>query len=168
LQLVTCKVKHELGEWVVMFLYLWVIFGLFGLHQSILMAEERLDFRLQGFAIINALILSKVMLVAEGLHFARGGPETRPLVVIISKSIAFALLFIGFHVLESVLVGVFHGKTIVASIPTFGGGRLQDIIALDIIVSISLVPFFAFREVSRDLGRGRLWQLLVEPRQRID
>ena len=166
LQRITRKLRHELEEWIVMFLYLWVIFGLFALHQSILRAELHQDYHLQGFAIINALILSKVMLVGEGLQLARGRRDSHPILVILRKSIAFALLFIGFHILERIIVGVAHGKTIAASFPELAGGRLLDIIALGVIVSVCLVPFFAFREVSRELGEGRLWRLLMARRAR--
>ncbi len=37
---ITRKLKHEAQEWIVMFLYLWVIFGLFALHQSILRGKN--------------------------------------------------------------------------------------------------------------------------------
>jgi hypothetical protein len=56
-QSVVRRIKHEVEEWIVMFLYLWVIFGLFALHQSILRTEQHLDFHPQRFAILNALIL---------------------------------------------------------------------------------------------------------------
>ena len=165
---ITRKLKHEAKEWIVMFLYLWVIFGLFALHQSILRAQLHQDYHLQGFAIINALILSKVMLVGESVQLARGRPDSHPILVILMRSFAFALLLIGFHILESIIVGVAHGKTIGASFPELAGGRLLDIIALGVIVSVCLVPFFAFREVSRELGEGRLWRLLVSRRRRSD
>jgi hypothetical protein len=167
-QVIKQRLKHEAQEWIVMFLYLWVIFGLFALYQSIILAQEHQDFRLHGFAILNALILSKVMLVAEGMHLGRGGQNSRPIVVILYKSLAFALLFILFHIVESIIVGVAAGKTIVASFPEVAGGHLQGIISLGVIVSVSLAPFFAFREVSRELGEGRLLRLLMERRGRID
>jgi hypothetical protein len=162
------RVKHEVREWAVMFVYLWVLLGLFGLHQSIIMSEQHLNFRLQGFALINALILSKVMLVGEGLRFAQGRPDSRPILIILNKSLGFALLFIVFHILESLVVGITHGKSVVESFPEMAGGHLQGIIALGIIVSVSLVPFFAFRELSRVLGSGRLLRLLIEPRRADD
>jgi hypothetical protein len=167
-QRITQKLKHEAEEWIVMFLYLWVIFGLFALHESILRAEQHQNYRLQGFAIVNALILSKVMLVGEGLQLGRGRRDSHPIVVILKKSLVFALLFIGFHVLESIIVGVAHGRTIAASFPDLAGGHLLNIIALGIIVSVCLIPFFAFREVSRELGEGRLWRLLMARREQND
>jgi hypothetical protein len=167
-QRITRKLKHEFEEWMIMFLYLFVIFDLLVVHEAILSAKQHQDFKLHGFAIINALVLSKVMLVGEGLRLARGRADSRPIVVILTQSVAFALLFIGFHVLEDTIVGVAHGKPIAASIPELAGGRLLGIIALGIIASVCLIPFFAVREVNRDLGKGRLWRLLVSRRERHD
>jgi hypothetical protein len=161
-QAVKQRAKHAFKEFVVMFLYLWVTFGLFALHQAILMAEQGHHFRLQGFAIINALVLAKVMLIAEDLHLARGRQDSRPILVILNKSLAFGLLFIIFHILESIIVGVVSGKTIAASFPELGGGSLQGIVSLGIIISVSLMPFFAFREVSRAMGEDRLLRLIME------
>jgi hypothetical protein len=105
---------------------------------------------------------------ARACELARGRPDSHPILIILKKSFAFALLLIGFHILESITVGVAHGKAIGASFPELAGGRLLDIIALGVIVSVCLVPFFAFREVSRELGEGRLWRLLVSRRGRSD
>ena len=51
-------------------LYLWLILGLLTLHKSMILAEHRIDFTYHGLALINALALSKVMLVARHLHWA--------------------------------------------------------------------------------------------------
>lgn len=162
------KIKHQFREFVAMFLYLWVIFGLFALHESILRAEAHQNYPLQGFAVINALILAKVMLVAEDLKLAHGGAGTKPISVILKKSTAFAVLFICFHVIETVVVGVWRGNSVAASFPQLAGGSLQGIISLGVIMSVCLIPFFAFRELDRKLGPGRMVELLTTPHARDD
>jgi hypothetical protein len=166
-QRITRKLKHEVEEWLVMFLYLWVLFSLFVAYDSILRAEHHQDFKLHGFAIINALVLSKVMLVGEGLQLGRRGREdSRPIVVILTQSTVFALLLVGFHVFEITITGLIHGKSIAASLPPVASG--PQIVALGLIAFVCLIPFFAIREVNRALGDGRLWRLLVSRRDRSD
>jgi hypothetical protein len=46
------------------------MFGVFALHESVVSAKNHIDYHFYGFAVINALILGKVMLVAIDLHFA--------------------------------------------------------------------------------------------------
>ena len=53
-----------------MFLYLWVDFGLYVLNQNRHSGEAAYQHRAQGFAVINAVVLAKVMLVADDLKFA--------------------------------------------------------------------------------------------------
>ena len=73
------KAAFQLKEFFGMFLYLWVLFVLFVIHQSIILAEEHINYQAQGFAIINALILAKVMLIGEDLHLGKRF-EDKPLI----------------------------------------------------------------------------------------
>jgi hypothetical protein len=152
---------HQLREFLVMFIYLWVLFGLFSLHQSIVLAQEHINYQAQGFAIINALILAKVMLIGEDLHLG-GRFRDKPLLYsILYKTFLFSVFLISFHILEEVLVGVIRGKTIAQSFPAFGGGSLQGILAVGAIVFVALIPFFAFREIARVIGPRELRSLLL-------
>ena len=154
------RVVGELKQFLAMFLYLWVLFALFALHNRIIFAEHHLNYPAQGFAVINALIMAKVMLIAEALHLGRKF-EDKPLIYpILYKSFAFSVVLIGFHILEAVLVGVLSGRSIAQSFPPIGGGSLQGIVSVGTIVFVVLIPFFAFREVDRVIGKGKLWSLL--------
>jgi hypothetical protein len=100
------------------------------------------------------------MLVAEDLHFADWFKD-RPLIYpILCKAVAFSILFLVFDVVEKVLVGVFKGKTIDQSIPSIGGGSLSGVFFVGIILSVALIPFFAFREIGRALGERELHSLI--------
>lgn len=65
------KAVFQLKEFLGMFLYVWVLLALFDIHQSIILAQEHINYQAQGFAIINALILAKVLLIGEDLHLAK-------------------------------------------------------------------------------------------------
>jgi hypothetical protein len=155
------KAAFQLKEFLGMFLYLWVLFDLFVIHQSIILAQEHINYKAQGFAIINALILAKVMLIGEDLHLGKRF-EDKPLIYsIFYKSLVFAVFFIGFHIIEEVVVGVIRGRTIAQSFPAIGGGSLQGILSVGAIVFVALIPFFAFREIGRVIGKSELWFLLI-------
>jgi fumarate reductase subunit C len=156
--------KKRLFDEVINFLaivsYLFVMFGVFALHESVVSAKNHIDFHFYGFAIINALILGKVMLVAEDLHFANWFKD-RPLIYpILCKAVAFSILFLVFDVVEEVIVGLFKGKTIGESIPSIGGGTLSGVFFVGIILAVALIPFFAFREVGRVIGERALHSLM--------
>jgi biotin carboxyl carrier protein len=141
------------------FIYLWVLLSLFSFHKALVLNEEYLLYD-QGFALINALVLAKVVLIGE---FFRVGDKltNRPLIYpIIFKSAVFAVLLICFHIIEKTLTGVLHGKTFFQSIPSIGGGTLQVILMVGIIMFVALMPFFAFRELDRAIGTQELHNLL--------
>jgi len=71
------RATHELKEFLGMFIYLWVLFALFVIRESIILAQQHLNYQAQGFAILNAFILAKVMLIAEDLHLGSDLPPER-------------------------------------------------------------------------------------------
>ncbi len=158
------RVIHELKSFAVIFVYLWVVLGVFFLHEKIVLEKHDIAFSAYGLALVNALVLGKVMLIAEDLHFAHQLAD-RPLVLsILYKSIAFAVLFICFYILEELVVGLIKGKTVAQSFPDIGGGSLQGILVVGVILFVALIPFFAYRELGRVIGERQLHDLLFKKR----
>ena len=142
------------------FIYFWVLLSLFSLHKALVLNDESLIYH-QGFALINALALAKVVLVGEYFHVG-DKLKNRPLIYpIMFKAAVFAVLLISFHIIEETLIGVLHGRTLSQSIPDIGGGKLQRILMVGIIMFVVLTPFFAFRELGRAIGTEQLHSLLL-------
>lgn len=155
---------EELERFVVLFLYLWIILGLFALHERIVLRQEGINFTAQGFALINALVLAKVMLVAESINFGRW-LNRRPLIyAILYDAFLFAVLFIVFHVVEDLVIGLIHGQSVRASIPVIGGGGVVGVLCVAVILFVSLIPYFAVKKLNLALGPGRLKALLLADR----
>jgi hypothetical protein len=140
------------------FLYLWVLLGLFAVHKSVVLNEQNLFFH-QGFAVINAFLLAKVMFTAEMFHVADNLKDKPLIYPIVFKSTAFSILLIGFYIIEEMIMGKWHGKTFSDSIPVIGGGSLEGILVVGIIVFVVLMPFFALREFGRVIGDDKLYEL---------
>ncbi|MGQ0444458.1 MAG: hypothetical protein ACT4O2_04850 [Beijerinckiaceae bacterium] len=141
------------------FIYIWVLLSLFSLHKALVLNDESLIFH-QGFAVINALALAKVVLITEMFHVG-DNLKNRPLIYpIMFKSAVFAVILVCFHIIEETLIGAWHGKTFSQSISEIGGGTLQGILMVGIIMFVVLLPFFAFRELEGALGKEQLRLLL--------
>jgi hypothetical protein len=154
------RAVHEARRFVFIFLYLFILFGLFTIHEAIILEQHHIDYTYAGFALVNALILAKVMLVAEDLRLGRRF-EDRPLIYpVLFKSVLFAILFICFRVIENVLTGLWDGKTVLESLPGIGGGGIKGVVSVAIIETFALIPFFAFAEISRVLGAAALQTLI--------
>lgn len=159
-QNLTAKGVDELKRFLVMFLYLWMVFGLFVLDQQVILAKQNIGYSAQGFAVINALVLAKVMLVAEDLKLGHRLMDRSLIYPVVYKAGIFAVMFIVFHILEEMLVGMVGGKTAAESVPSFGGGTPKGALCVWAIMFVSLLPFFAIREIGRVIGESELWNLM--------
>jgi hypothetical protein len=150
----------EMRRFFVLFLYLWVLFATFVLNEGIVLREHGIGFTAQGFAVFNALVLAKVMLMFEAFDPGRW-LRRRPLIYpILYEAFLLTLLFLVFHVVEKVIEGLIHGKTIAESLPSIGGGGLVGLVSAAVIMFVALVPFFGFRNLSIVLGADKLTALL--------
>jgi hypothetical protein len=140
------------------FLYLWVLLCLFSVHKSLVLNEQHVFVHL-GFAAINAWLLAKVMLTGEIFHLA-DNLKHKPLIYpIVFKAAVFSILLISFYIIEEVLMGMWHGKSVAESIPAIAGGGLKGIFFVGGIMFFVLMPFFALREIGRDIGDDQLYEL---------
>jgi hypothetical protein len=153
---------HEVMQFLIMFLYLFVLLGVFAIDRSIVLEQHNLSFAAYGFAFVNALVLAKVMLVAEDLHLGRRFEDSPLIYPVLCKSLLFALVLVSFHIVENVITGWWHGKAVLESIFGIGGGGIKGILSVGVIMFVVLIPFFAFREINRVLGSAALRTLLFE------
>ena len=115
------RIYHQVIQFLLIAVYLFVVFGVLAIHEEVVAAKNHIEYHFYGFAIINALILGKVMLVAEDLHFANWFKNSPLVYPIVFKSVAFTILFLIFDIVEEVVVGAFKGKRIAESFPNIGG-----------------------------------------------
>lgn len=155
------RLYDELRRFLMIFAYLWLVFLVFFVHEWIVLADHHIGFRFYGLAAINALVLSKIMLIAEELGFAERF-EHKPLIVpIVYKSVLFSLLLVTAYILEEIVIGQFHGKGVAESLPALGGGGVAGTLSVTALLSIALVPFFAFRELARAVGEAEFCTLML-------
>ena len=159
------KAYHELKEFFSIALYLWVILALFQLYRSLLLSEEHISVVAhQWFAVINALALGKVLLIAKALHLGDWA-DARPLIYpTLLKSALFTIVLACFKILEDAGLGMYRGKSFQQSIADLGGGTLNGILCVSLILFATLIPFFVVTELQGVLGEGKLMQLFFRSR----
>jgi len=161
------KAVVEFKRFVVIALYLWVLFSLFELHRYAVLRQFHLvslsGYRI-GFAALNALIMAKVILAGQALHVGEQLSERRIVFSVLFMSACFAVLVVLFDVVEEVIVGWFHGRSIAASIPKAAGGGVEGIAIVALMVFVVLIPFFLFLEVQKVIGREKLIAMIFQKR----
>ena len=162
------KLVHEIRQLLVIAAYLAVFFLVFRLYTHLILAEYGVSYFEYGLTIVKALALAKVILTAEALHLGERFRE-RPLIVpTIYNTILFALFALVFEILEHIIMGKFHGKSIaevLAGIANEGWPRLAG---TTMVVLVAFLPFFAFRETEHVLGEAKLRDLFLKPRRAGD
>jgi hypothetical protein len=146
-------------------LYLWVFLGSFTIYRRLIIAETGAAYLHYGIALIEALIIAKVILIGKLFGFSRRF-EDKPLIVpVLYKSILFGVLVMLFGVLERLVEGWFRKQGLVGGLMEIGELGDYEIGARALMLIVAFVPFFAFGEIGRVIGPERLGQMFFSKRK---
>jgi hypothetical protein len=153
------KLAHEFSEMAWIFLYLALFLCALATYSTLLLREFHLSYFAYGTALLNALIMSKVILLGEYAHLGRRF-EGKPLLFsALVKALQFAVLMAAFHVIEEVIKHLVHGHTVASALRELTSGRLTEILVRNLVFFCTLLPFFAFRELRRVLGDEKFFAM---------
>jgi hypothetical protein len=158
------KVVHELIDYWITFLYLAFFFGAFAWYRRLILADYGISYLDYGTALIESLILAKVVLIGDALHLGRRLEESPLIITTFYKTILFSL-FVGlFSVLEHAVGGLFHGKGLVGGIEELRSKGIYELLAQCLVTFFAFIPFFGFKELGRLLGEGSIRRLFFRKR----
>jgi len=149
---------HQAKQFLWVFAYLWLCFGLFVLYKSLILAEYDISFSAHGLAMVKALVLGKVILIAKDLHLGERY-KSKPLIYpTLYKSVLFFVVLVLFSLFEEVIHGLLQHKTIGESLAEIGD-KSPVMLTNGLLMFVTLIPFFAFQEIGGVLGENKLSQL---------
>ncbi len=140
-------------------LYLWLFLGCFTVYRRLVLAETGVPYLHYGIALFEAMLIAKVVLIGRVFGFTRrfdAGPLIAPVAY---KSVIFALLVMLFGVVERLVAGWIDKQGLLAGLHEIAAVGAHEIGARALMLTVAFVPFFAFSEVSRVLGKQRLWAM---------
>jgi hypothetical protein len=157
---------EELKEFWITSLYLWMFLGAFTLYRRIVLAEFGVAYLHYGIALIEALVIAKVVLIGKAIGLHKLGERSGPLILpVVLKSVVFALLAVLFAVLEHIVEGLIHKKDWVSIASNLSGIGSLELVARMIMLFASFIPFFAFWEIGQVLGRHELIEMFFSRRR---
>lgn len=166
---ISARLLREFKGFLFIFLYLVVAFGFFVLAEALVERENGNGFVVTGFAIVNAFVLAKVIMVAEHFRFGRFRRRRHPLAfAILVETLLFTALLIVFHALEKGASGYVRHGSVWAEFGRLAEGGVLSVVCVVIMLFIALIPFFAYRNLARELGEERLRDMLFAPRREAD
>ncbi len=143
------KAIHEGEQFAWIFLYLAFFFCAVVTYSMLLLNQYHVSFYNYGAALINALVIAKVILIGEYAHLGKR-QESKPLLKsTLYKAFLFSLLVLGFHIVEEGIKLLVHGENIRAALHDI---RIDTLISRNVVVFCTFIPLFAFRELQRVLG----------------
>ncbi len=156
------KAKHELKELLIIFFYLAFFFCALVTYSTLLLNEYHVKYLNYAFALINALVITKVVMIGE---YAKVGKryEARALFVsAIWKAFVFSLLVFAFHIVEEIIKRMIHGADVAKASNNI---RFDELAGRGLVVFCVFIPFFAFREFRRVMGEEEFRALVFSGKE---
>ena len=160
------RALDELKTYWVITLYLWLFLGSFAAYRKLILAETGVTYVHFGLALVQALIIAKVVLIGRVFGFSRrfeDGPLIWP---VLYKSVLFALLVMAFGVIEHLVEGWIRHKGALDGLREIAAIGADEIAARMLTLTVAFVPFFGFWELGRVLGMPKLVDLFFSRTRR--
>lgn len=158
------RIIDELKLFWLIALYLWVFLGSFTVYRRLILAESGITYLHYGFAVVEALVIAKVILVGRLFGFSRRFEDAPLIAPVLYKSILFGMLVMLFGVVEHMVDGWLHGKGVVGGLRDLGAISAYELGARVLMLIAAFIPFFAFWELGRVLGAQKLAALFFDRR----
>jgi hypothetical protein len=157
---------RELVRYWINVAYLGTVFGLFAWYRRLILAEYDIRYLKYGVAIIEAVILAKVIWVGDLLGLGRQIFRDKPLIYPTLYNSAVFSFFVGaFAVIEHTVGGLLKGKGWLGGFAELRAEGGYELIARCLITFCVFIPYFAFKELGKTFGEeGTLGRLFFRNR----
>jgi hypothetical protein len=158
-------IAHEMAVYWVNVLYLSLVFAAFTQYRRLLLAAHDINYTNYWIAVIEALILAKVIMIGDALHLARGLDEKPLIFPTVYKTFVFSFFVGVFTVVEYAIKGVWQGKGLAGGVADFVDKGLHELLAGCLVIFVALLPFFAVKELARVIGVENMRNLFFRRKQ---
>lgn len=160
----TKRMIHDTRELLLTFAYLALFFCSFTTYRKLVSDELGVVYFDYGFALVKAFVLAKVILLGRHVRLTRIFDDWPLIFPTLYKVVVFSFLVLLFDVLEHAVGGVLHGRGLAGIYQGIVSVGRDEILARTLVVLFAFVPFFAFDEIRRVLGEGRLSTMFLRAR----
>ena len=158
------RLFHEVVEYWVNFCYLTLVFAAFTQYRRFVLAAYDITYTNYWVAVIEALVLAKVISIGGVLRLGRG-LEQKPLIYPTLYKTAVFTLFVGaFTLIEHTVIGLWKGKGLMGGLVEYFAKGPYEFLAGCLIFLVVLIPFFGVKELGRVLGGDKVQDLFFRRR----
>jgi len=158
------KVVHEVVEYWINVGYLTLVFAAFTQYRRFLLAAHDITYTNYGFAVIEALVLAKVIMIGEAVRLGRGLEQKSLIYPTLYKTLVFTLFVGVFTIIENVIKVLWRGEGLTGGFVDFFGKGAYELLANSLVVFVAFIPFFGVKELGRVLGQDKIRALFFRSR----
>lgn len=158
------RLKHELREYTVLVVYLYVCFVALVLFKAAILVGVGMSYLPLGLAAVKALILGKFVLLGQAARLGDGHVRNSVALAIVYKALLFVGLLFVLSMAEDAVIALIHGEAVGASLAAHLGSKLPETLAKCLVMLLFLIPYIAFQEIDKALGEDTLGKLLFRRR----
>lgn len=158
------KVAHETHVFFLYTLFLWFLFAIFNIYQRLLTNDFTSHKIYYGYALVEALILAKVIIIGKELKIGRRFTRMPLAYIVLYKTVLFSLAVFILTIIEHFISGHINGHTISQTYHAIILEHINIILARLFIMFIIFILFFSFTEVGEIMGEGKLIKLFFSRR----
>jgi hypothetical protein len=153
------KARHEMIEYAINIAYLSLVFAAFTVYKRLVLAAYDITYTNYWVALIEAVILGKVIMIGGIFRLGRG-LEDKPLIfATVYKTGVFCLFCAAFTVAEYTVAGLWKGGGPGDGLVTLAAKGYHELLGNVLVVFVSLLPFFGFKELGRVFGQDRVREI---------
>ena len=151
------KAKHEAKELLLITAYLAFFFCALATYTTLLLKQYDVPFWNYAFALINSLVIAKVILIGQVVHLGEKHEHKPLLLSALYKAFMYCLFALAFHFVEELIKRLIHGANLAEASRTI---RIDQLLGHTLVVFCTFIPLFAFMEFRRVLGEETFYNLL--------
>jgi hypothetical protein len=162
------KAKGEFIRYWLNVFYLAIVFGLFAWYRRLILAHYEIKYLEYGAAIVEAMVLGKVIMLGDMLGLSRRMFRNRPLILpTLYKAVVFSFFVAIFAIVEGTVSGWFKGRGWAGWFDEMRDGGKYEFLARCVMLFVVFIPYFGFKELGNIFGEGKLGKLFFRSHQAL-
>ena len=155
------QLREEMSKYAVISAYLFVCFGVALLYEASMLEASGPITVTWTMALVKALVMGKFILIGDALSVGRRA-NAHPLFHRIAwKTLAMLPLLVVFKLLEELIVGWFHDRTLMQSASELLERSWIQLVAPILLMLLVLIPLITASEIYRAVGGSRFREFLL-------
>ena len=158
------RLLHEFVDYWINVCYLALVFAAFTQYRRFVLAAHGITYTNYWIALIEALILGKVISIGAVLRLGRGLENRSLIYPTLYKTVVFTLFVAAFTLAEHTIIGLWKGKGLMGGLEEYFAKGPYEFLAGGLIFLVVFIPFFGVKELGRVLGEEKIRDLFFRRR----